>query len=694
MVRRTRKSEAGQAALVMVVLLTAVLSIGAGLMANDVIQHDPIIQTDTVDHFAYRALEAGINTFMSDANANPNELTCSTASSPGGQCTPNDFREWKRVGNTNGTEVVPEYYAWGNPRFCFSHSCTATASHTKPILYVKETIYGAAGVTGHYSYEQSTINLSPVNGFLTRIWWSTYEASDPALATTNLTPTSPTPAQRPKCTYNWNQTPRRGPNTTAANPKCGAVVFAAGTQVYGPIYSNDSIYIEGGLPKLKLGPVETHDPDCLFVVGTGTTQTCVTKTAQAALTPAARTVTQGATTFNESASGVQKEPLPKTDSTLQAFAAFDGCVYTGPTTIHFDRNDKMTVWSKDTPAKKATATKNTPECPSTHLVTTKTAPSTLHTSLVPNGANGNGVIYVKTATSSLCSTGGAPGANPFDDYTKTNKVNGTDAQYALTGGTYYYDYFGHQAYPYTNCEADAFVSDNPTTAGSPGGVQGQLTIATRNDVVITGTIKYTDCGTGFASTVNHPCSFNSTGLRTNDSLGLIAQNYIVVNHPIAATKCGGTPSVCKVPKATSGATLDPTCTTANAATPTTAALCNPVADNTGSTLTIDGALLSLNHSFTVDNEGVGTPNRGCIGVGALDGTLKVYGSIDQKWRGVVGCVGNSGYVKDYDWNSIGSVVTPPHYLDPATASWAVGSSAVNTTKGEPSFGQPTPTRDT
>ncbi len=638
-----RFQETGQAVLVLVIMLSIIISAGGIVMTNDVIRHDPLIQADTVGHFAYRALEAGVNTFMSDANANPNNLTCSSTSPSGGQCTPGDFQKWKRVPDTSGTGVVPEYYAWGNPVFCFTNSCptlTPTRANPVPVHFVKETVYGVAGFPGHLSYEQSTLDLKAVNGFLTRIWWSTYEATDPQIEGTTSTP--------PKCTHDWANG-YNGPNEPGYSV-CSPVVFAGGTQVYGPIFSNDSIYITG---RPTLGPVETADPKYLFVSANGSPG--ITKTSQEGKTKTTRTVIQTTLTFNTSNSGEPVEPLPKTDNTLEKFAALDGCVYTGPTTITFDKTDEMTVWSP--------GTASTTRCPSTQSV----PPGSGKTGQIPNGAHGNGVIYVKTATSCI------NGANPFDDY-KTGK-NGPTAQYATTTNrTYHYDYFGAAAYPHTNCEGDAFVSDNPTT----GGIAGQLTIGTANDIVITGTIKYQDCGTGFASDKTAPCTFNTTG--ANDSLGLIAQNYVLINHPL---KCASSRGVCKVPKPSPTSTLAAHCTAAELGTPA-AALCNPVADATGSTLTIDAAILAINHSFTVDNEGLITPYYGVFGVGGLDGTLKVYGSIVQKWRGTVGVVTNSGYVKDYDWNSIGAVITPPHYLAPSTPSWDVGSSAIYTAKGSPS----------
>ena len=238
------------------------------------------------------------------------------------------------------------------------------------------------------------------------------------------------------------------------------------------------------------------------------------------------------------------------------------------------------------------------------------------------------------------------------------------------------------------------MSDNPDTQRTTKGpVTGQLTIAAANDVVVTGTIEYANCGAGFKSTVSHPCQFNTSTTPPNDSLGLIAENYVLVNHPIKSVcneeRVGNEyEDICKVPKASPNATPATKCTKTQLGKPT-AALCSPVAVATGSTLTIDGALLALNHSFTVDNEGLETRTRGgSFGVGTLDGTLKVYGSIDQKWRGAVGIVTTSGFVKDYDWNSVGAVITPPHYLAPATPSWAVGSSAIRASLGQPSIGSP------
>jgi hypothetical protein len=638
----------GQAIIMLVVGISLILSLFGGILAANAIEHDPIVQIDTIDHFAYRALEAGINTFLSKANDNPNLIACNSKSTPGGQCQGGLYLNWKKVGGGTSTASVPEYYAWGNPRFCFTEVCrtpakptTPTPDTSKPVLYVKETIYGAAGFAKRMSYQSSTVDVKPVNGYLTRIWWSQYEATDPALSP-NFNPT----ANPPQCTYNYANG-YSGPNTTTTHV-CTPVVFAGGrtfnTRIYGPIFSDDSIYITGSP---TLGPVVTADPGCLFVGSNG--KPCTTQQKQST-TPV---VTQTATSLAGDQQGAPFERPLTDDKTLGTYASLDGCVYTGPTTIRFNAGGTMTVWSKNTPSRSKTATH--PACPSTH----NTAGATTNTAPVPNGTNGNGVIYVQTDVSGSC----APGASPFADY-KTG-TNGPNAQYTTARGTLHAAYFGAQPGLTPNCEGDAFVSDAPS-AGS--GIAGQLTIGAGNDVIVTGTLKYTDCGSGFASTKTHPCPLHTTGSKTNDSLGLIATNYVLVNHPVTGCASG-----------TCSTHLAPACSTSPTVLGTpAAALCDPAKTTTPGGLTIDAAILALNHSFAVDNW------TRC-GTVCMYGTLKVYGSIDQKWRGAVGVVNTSGYVKDYDWNAEGSVITPPYYLSPGTPSWAIASSAIAVDPGPPKW---------
>jgi hypothetical protein len=78
---------------------------------------------------------------------------------------------------------------------------------------------------------------------------------------------------------------------------------------------------------------------------------------------------------------------------------------------------------------------------------------------------------------------------------------------------------------------------------------------------------------------------------------------------------------------------------------------------------IDAAILSLAHSFIVDN----------YYCGAKLGTLTVNGAIAQYYRGPVGTVSNgsvtSGYVKNYNYNDEFAYRTPPSFIDPVKSAW-------------------------
>jgi hypothetical protein len=77
--------------------------------------------------------------------------------------------------------------------------------------------------------------------------------------------------------------------------------------------------------------------------------------------------------------------------------------------------------------------------------------------------------------------------------------------------------------------------------------------------------------------------------------------------------------------------------------------------------TIEAAILSLNHSFIVDNWYCGT------GLG----NLNVRGAIAQRYRGPVGTTSGSGYIKNYEYNDRLKFREPPFFLDPVQSAWRV-----------------------
>jgi len=81
--------------------------------------------------------------------------------------------------------------------------------------------------------------------------------------------------------------------------------------------------------------------------------------------------------------------------------------------------------------------------------------------------------------------------------------------------------------------------------------------------------------------------------------------------------------------------------------------------------TIEAAILSLRHSFMVDN----------YNCGDTLGTLTVTGAIAQKYRGPVGTgsggTASTGYVKNYVYDDRLRYRSPPYFLDPVVAAWRV-----------------------
>jgi Tfp pilus assembly protein PilX len=76
---------------------------------------------------------------------------------------------------------------------------------------------------------------------------------------------------------------------------------------------------------------------------------------------------------------------------------------------------------------------------------------------------------------------------------------------------------------------------------------------------------------------------------------------------------------------------------------------------------IYAAILSTSHSFLVDNSNCGEEL----------GNLNVYGAIAQKFRGVVGTTGGTGYFKDYKYDERLATDEPPYFLAPLGAGWQI-----------------------
>jgi Tfp pilus assembly protein PilX len=94
---------------------------------------------------------------------------------------------------------------------------------------------------------------------------------------------------------------------------------------------------------------------------------------------------------------------------------------------------------------------------------------------------------------------------------------------------------------------------------------------------------------------------------------------------------------------------------------------NPVHYSTGNFLLgnnrrIDAAILSVAHTFQVQNYTLGSSR----------GTLTVFGSIAQKYRGTVGTgSGSTGYLKNYLYDARFRFTAPPKFLAPASTTYGI-----------------------
>jgi hypothetical protein len=85
--------------------------------------------------------------------------------------------------------------------------------------------------------------------------------------------------------------------------------------------------------------------------------------------------------------------------------------------------------------------------------------------------------------------------------------------------------------------------------------------------------------------------------------------------------------------------------------------------NTPQATTIDAAVLTLQHSFMVDNYGTGSASP--------QPYLSVHGALAQRYRGAVGLVSSAGYLKDYHYDDRLKVILPPYLFDIANSGWHV-----------------------
>ncbi len=282
-----------------------------------------------------------------------------------------------------------------------------------------------------------------------------------------------------------------------------------------------------------------------------------------------------------------------------------GCLYTGPTSVTLNSDGTMNVTS---PYTKAVGGPNNCATGSNLALPT------------------NGVIYVQNVPTSTSDYNYTAGCITHAQLNAGSSNATTPATVQNPLG--YPEYSDISSY---SCTAgDVFLS---------GTLKGRLTIAADNNIEIVGSVLY------------------QGGVGGNDILGLVANNYVEMYHPVdLVTTSGSTPATAAWCDA--GYLEYPNNSNnfyCNEKLPGgTTALDNP---------TVDAAILSVNHSFRVQNYQYGDNNP--------LGAITINGAIAQRYRGIVGLIGTSGYTKSYNYDQRLKYQSPPRFLSPVAAAWQI-----------------------
>jgi hypothetical protein len=595
------RDDQGQSAIILVLGIVLIMTMGTTIFVTTTLQNFPVVQNNLAEHYAYRAVEAGLNEYEYVIETNPNLVLCNTTNLNTPQCQalqPFKFGQWNQV---------PYSGLGGSPTEWFSVYPTIDVADG----LVKAVIDGAAQSTTGFAYQHESVSFQPTNSFLLHDWWSVHGIIDPVPAGDSTGSGACTVSAASEKDSSLSLLWGNGSNGANAYPSnCDGNANLAysppGTVFNGPVFSDDPMFVcsFGTTGSVNIGPASP------WLGVTTAAPTAFTDQGPGCPGYPNLNYNSGATLLNQP-QATPPDAVSATDK-LASVAKVDGCLYSGPTSITFDGTNasgigQYIVDSPETPLVTVSGViedNNNDLLKNTNACVPQTAGQPVQ---LPN----NGVILVQTASS--C-------------------TNALDATTTIVGS-----YWGSTSTP--ACEGNAIVGDETYNAsGTSVGLSGSLTVAAANDVIIDNSITYNDCGTTAPGNNASSCQISGTA---NDILGLIASNYIDLNHPLSgsnnASTCG------------SGGGLG-------------CDLSNP---------RIDAVVLALQHDFTVDNYQYGNSL----------GTIYDNGSMDQYFADIEGCSGcqgkTTGYINNYDWDQRLAIISPPYYLSPGTNAWSVASLNIN-----------------
>lgn len=274
-----------------------------------------------------------------------------------------------------------------------------------------------------------------------------------------------------------------------------------------------------------------------------------------------------------------------------------GCLYTGPTVITYTADGKMNVKS--------------PWTLKTNISETSGVPSSNPAKCGVPGIAAGGLGSTAGATLDVLAANVIYVQNVPLVAGDPNYSSSAPANFTCVNSNRDWT-FGTTQFPAVNeITPDGSSSGNPAYGCKNGDVfvkgvfKGANTIAAENYIYVTGDLTYND--------------------DAKDILGLVGNGAVWVWNPMKSTNGNVRPLL------------------------------------TDSGRTIEAAILSVAHTFQVQNYDQGSTARG---------TLTVRGSIAQKYRGTV-AYGTVGYIKDYQYDTRFAYMAPPKFLSPVSSAYGV-----------------------
>ncbi len=273
--------------------------------------------------------------------------------------------------------------------------------------------------------------------------------------------------------------------------------------------------------------------------------------------------------------------------------------------------------------------------------------------------------------------------DPADFVASVNEIQTITLTSASFGDTFTLTYCTASA----SCQTTAnisYSSTNSTTASRIATALANLAALGSGDISVTGsgsgstrTYAVTFIGAQAATDVNPTMtgSHMSAPSCSGCSASVAESVKGVPGDPATVTTCDGTASSSndhcnlKTPALGTTATV-PSLFSGSVPGTSTMATLTGATSNRGPS--ISAALVTVAHSFGVQNYNLGRPFDDYSAAASL---LSVNGAIAQKYRGPVGVFSGSsatsGYAKDYSYDQRLKYDSPPHFLDPVASAWQV-----------------------